>query len=116
MEGINVPLLADKKPEEAKQELALAGELIRAAQENRLALIIGKHHETDKEGVIMCAMNPTDDGMAQYIPLGMLFTDDFQGWTEYNPPKCALEPSPLDNIKEEEETDVEEEDGSSETA
>lgn len=93
--GINdnqIGLLADKPASQCKEELYLAGQLISAAREGNLAVILGRHKESHQEGAIICSVQPVDgnDEHAQYVPLAMLSTMVNPIWPDYDPPECAL--------------------------
>lgn len=105
----SVALLADKPAEELQEELFVAGQIIEAAKQGRIAVIIAKHNETEEEGAILCAVNPSEDRRtASYVPLAVLSTTMNPIWPDYDPPEAATPPSdpgPLEVFEDDEKED-----------
>ncbi len=91
---ITVPVLTDLDVEsEAVQDiLKYAGHLIRAAKEDRLAAVICQHNDSNKMSTILCYTYPMgEDGKLGYIPIGQLFDDSSESWTNLTPPTSGIQ-------------------------
>ena len=88
-----VAILADTPASENQEVVEATAILIEAAKDARLVAVVCTHVESKEPGTILCAMirNEENPELAQYVPLGMLFTGTNTAWTEYIPPQSALQ-------------------------
>lgn len=90
---LKVILLADEDNDEKYLDYItkMAGGLISAAAENRMAVMVCKHSDSDKKSVVLCAAHVSADGTSvSYIPLAQLFDNEWAPWQTMTPPDCAL--------------------------
>lgn len=86
-----VPVLTDLSVSDspAKEIVQYAGYMIRAAKDDRLALVLCTHQDTGELVTVLCGMEQVAEGRVSYIPYAMLFGEGAEPWTNFVPPSCA---------------------------
>lgn len=92
-EQISVLLFADDSNSKEYLDVVTktSAAVIAASKEDRLAVMVCTHADSDKKSVVLCIVYPSEDGKSvSYAPAAQLFDESWAPWQTMLPPECAL--------------------------